>query len=130
MNKLIAIGRLGKDPEEFSTRGETIGARFSLATDTGYGERKSTTWFSSTAFGKKAEFAMKYLRKGDKVYVEGALTQWKDDSGAYRFSLNVSELQALEVAAFRDGARMAEPGSPQQRKEPEQPTLYEEDVPF
>jgi len=77
MNKFIAIGRLGKDPEVRTTTGGKAVANFSLATDSGYGEKKTTQWHRVVAWEKTAELAQKYLKKGSKIYLEGEVQYGK-----------------------------------------------------
>lgn len=77
MNKFIAIGRLGKDPEVRTTAGGKAVANFSLATDSGYGEKKTTQWHRVVAWEKTAELAGKYLKKGSRVYLEGEVQYGK-----------------------------------------------------
>lgn len=74
LNKVLLIGRLGRDPEERSTpRGRRV-SNFSLATDAFRGnEEKSTEWHRVVVFGKVAELCSQYLRKGKLVFVEGSL---------------------------------------------------------
>ena len=66
MNKVILIGRLGKDPEERTTAGGTRVSNFSLATDTYHGSNgeKTTEWHRIVVFGKIAEQCNQYLQKG------------------------------------------------------------------
>ena len=64
-------GRLGGDPElKYSTSGTAV-CTFSLAVDTGWGERQRTTWYRVTAFGKTAENANQLLKQGSWVLVHG-----------------------------------------------------------
>ena len=77
MNKFIAIGRLGKDPEVRTTAGGKSVANFSLATDSGYGEKKTTQWHRVVAWEKTAELAGKYLKKGSRIYLEGEVQYGK-----------------------------------------------------
>lgn len=74
LNKVLLIGRLGRDPEERSTpRGRRV-SNFSIATDAFRGsEEKSTEWHRVVVFGKVAELCSQYLRKGKLVFVEGSL---------------------------------------------------------
>jgi single-strand DNA-binding protein len=98
VNKVILIGNLGKDPEtRRMTSGDPI-VSFSLATsetwrDKSSGERKEKTeWHRIVIFNKNlAEVAEKYLRKGSKVYVEGALQtrKWTDKDGQEKYTTEV-----------------------------------------
>jgi single-strand DNA-binding protein len=98
VNKVILIGNLGKDPEtRRMTSGDPI-VNFSVATsetwrDKASGERKERTeWHRVVIFNKNlAEVAEKYLRKGSKVYLEGALQtrKWTDKDGQEKYSTEV-----------------------------------------
>ncbi len=80
VNKVILVGRLGRDPElRYTSSGQAV-ANFSLATDETYkdraGERqKHTEWHRIVVWAKQAEIAQKYLRKGALIYVEGRIRQ-------------------------------------------------------
>jgi len=85
VNKVILVGRLGRDPETRYTSGGQAVANFTLATDESFkdrsGERqKRTEWHRIVLWGKLAEIAQQYLKKGMLVYVEGRLQtrQWED----------------------------------------------------
>jgi|SRR5215471_14316590 single-strand DNA-binding protein len=98
VNKVILIGNLGRDPEIRSTQDGTRIANLSLATsetwrDRNSGERKERTeWHRVVIFNDRlVEVVEKYLKKGSKIYVEGALQtrKWTDQSGAERYSTEV-----------------------------------------
>ena len=78
VNKVILVGRLGRDPEvRYTSAGQPV-ANFSMATDETYkdraGERqKRTEWHKIVVWGKQAEIAQKYLRKGSLIYLEGRI---------------------------------------------------------
>jgi len=85
VNKVILVGRLGRDPETRYTSGGQAVANFTLATDESYksrsGERqKRTEWHRIVLWGKLAEIAQQYLKKGMQVYIEGRIQtrQWED----------------------------------------------------
>lgn len=85
VNKVILVGRLGRDPEIRYTSGGQAVANFTLATDESYksrsGERqKRTEWHRIVLWGKLAEIAQQYLKKGMQIYVEGRIQtrQWED----------------------------------------------------
>jgi single-strand DNA-binding protein len=98
VNKVTLIGNLGRDPEvRFSQSGDKI-ANISIATsetwnDKASGERKEKTeWHRVVIFNKfLADIAEKYLKKGSKVYVEGALQtrKWTDNAGVEKYSTEV-----------------------------------------
>lgn len=85
INKVILIGRLGKDPEERTTANGTRISNFSLATDNYNGNNGETTaeWHRIVAFGKTAELCNQYLRKGRLVCIEGSLKTrtWEKSPG-------------------------------------------------
>jgi single-strand DNA-binding protein len=95
VNKVILIGRLGKDPEDRVTAGGTRVSNFSLATDQfrpGNGAaQKTTEWHRIVAFGKAAEQCNQYLRKGRLVCVEGSLQtrSWEKPPGEKHYTTEV-----------------------------------------
>jgi single-strand DNA-binding protein len=98
VNKVILVGNLGRDPEIRSTQDGTKIANLSVATseswkDKNSGERREKTeWHRVVIFNERlADVAEKYLKKGSKVYVEGALQtrKWTDQSGQERYSTEV-----------------------------------------
>jgi len=85
INKVILLGNLGKDPELKYTPQGTPVAKFSLATSDRYKDKDGnwqdrTEWHNITAWGRTAEIAGEYLKKGRQVYIEGALRthSWDD----------------------------------------------------
>ena len=96
VNKVILVGRLGRDPETRYTGGGQAVANFSVATDETYkdrnGERqKRTEWHRITVWGKQAEIAQQYLKKGSLVYIEGRIQtrEWQDKEGQKRTSFDI-----------------------------------------
>jgi single-strand DNA-binding protein len=98
VNKVILVGNLGKDPEVRNTQDGTKIVNLSVATsetwnDRASGERKERTeWHRVVIFNDRiADVAEKYLRKGAKIYVEGALQtrKWTDQSGQEKYSTEV-----------------------------------------
>jgi single-strand DNA-binding protein len=96
INKVILIGHLGDDPETRALpNGETV-TNFSLATSEEWrnkaGEdQKRTEWHRVVLFGKVAEIAAQYLRKGSQAYIEGSLQtrKWQDKDGKDRYTTEV-----------------------------------------
>lgn len=96
VNKFIGIGNLGKDPEvRYSQAGEAV-CNWSIACTekwtTKGGEKKEVTeWVRCTAFGRTAEVAGEYLRKGNPCYVEGRLRtrKWTDKQNVERYTTEV-----------------------------------------
>jgi len=89
MNKALLSGRLTRDPEARVTQdGQTTITRFSIAVDR---NREEADFLNVTTFGKTAEFAEKYLRKGQKVIVEGRIRaeQYTDRDGQKKTSFYI-----------------------------------------
>jgi single-strand DNA-binding protein len=104
VNKAIIIGNLGRDPEVKYLQSGSAVCNFSVATsekwkDKQTGEAKEQTeWHKVTCFGRLAEIAGQYLRKGSKVYIEGSLrTRQYEKDGVTHYSteINARELQML-----------------------------------
>ena len=98
VNKVILVGNLGRDPESrsFQNGGKVVELRIATSEswkDLNSGERKEKTeWHTVKVFSEGlANVAEKYLRKGSKVYLEGALQtrKWQDQSGADRYSTEI-----------------------------------------
>ena len=96
VNKVILVGRLGRDPETRYTSGGQAVANFSVATDETYkdrnGERqKRTEWHKIVVWGKQAEIAQQYLKKGSLVFIEGRIQsrEWQDKEGQKRTSFEI-----------------------------------------
>lgn len=73
-SKAIIMGRLGKDPESRTTKDGKAMTSFNVATTDGYGDKKKTTWYRVTVFGRQAEACNNYLHKGNVVLVDGTLS--------------------------------------------------------
>jgi single-strand DNA-binding protein len=73
MNKVQIVGRLGKDPEIVSAPSGTRIAKFSIATNDGFGENKDTNWHNVVVFGKQADPVAQYLSKGSLAAVDGRI---------------------------------------------------------
>ena len=104
VNKVILVGRLGRDPELRYTQGGQPVANFTLATNERWtgkdGERQERTeWHRIVAWGKLAELCGEYLSKGRQVYLEGRLQtrEWEDKEGNKRSTteINAGTIQFL-----------------------------------
>ena len=128
VNKVILVGNLGKDPEiRYLPSGGAV-ANFSIATseswkDKSTGEQKEKTeWHNISIFGKLAEIAGEYLRKGSQVYIEGALQtrKWQDQNGNDRYSTDVvlngfdCKMQMLGGKGDNQGGQQQQGGFQQQ----------------
>jgi len=116
--KLIIIGRLGRDPEmRFTPTGQAV-TSFSVATDRSYTDQagkpvKETVWFKVSAWGKLAETCNTYLQKGKLVLVEGRLTAdksggprvWTGQDGTPRatFEINANTVKFLSTKSEGSG---------------------------
>ncbi|MHB8525382.1 MAG: single-stranded DNA-binding protein [Candidatus Acidiferrales bacterium] len=111
VNKVILVGRLGRDPETRFTGGGQAVANFSLATDETYkdrnGERqKHTEWHKIVVWGKQAEIAQQYLKKGSLVFIEGRIRarEWQDKEGQKRTSFEIVATNFRMLGGRSDGA--------------------------
>lgn len=136
VNKVILVGRVGQDPEiRHAANGNAI-ANFSVATseqwkDRNTGEKQERTeWHNVVIFGKLAEIAGQYLKKGSQVYLEGKLqTEKYNKDGVDRYSTKivVSQMQML------GGGNAQQPTqNPQNQPKAQQPAQsgFDDDIPF
>jgi single-strand DNA-binding protein len=145
VNKVILVGRLGKDPEvRYASSGVAV-CNFTMATNRTYkdkqGERKDETeWHRVAAFGRTAEICGEYLKKGSQIYIEGRLQtrKWQDKDGNDRWSTEVVT-DTMRMLDSRGGdAGGAQRGSSSQasssgNNDPYQPLpgdIPDSDVPF
>lgn len=128
VNKVILIGNLGNDPEvRYLPNGGAV-ANITLATseswrDKATGEmREKTEWHRVALFGKTAEVAGEYLRKGSQVYIEGQLQtrKWQDQSGQDRYSTEVV-VQGFNGSMQMLGGRGGNSGQGQPMQQQQQP---------
>ena len=111
VNKVILVGRLGRDPETRFTGGGQAVANFSMATDESYkdknGERqKRTEWHKIVVWGKQAEIAQQYLKKGSLIFIEGRIQsrEWQDKEGQKRTSFEIVASNFRMLGGRSDGA--------------------------
>ncbi len=116
VNKVIIIGNLGKDPESrYLPSGDAV-CNITVATteswkDKATGEKKEATeWHRIAFFGKLAEIAGQYLKKGSQVYVEGSLRtrKWQDKDGQDRYTTEI-RADEMKMLGSRQGAGEAPP---------------------
>ena len=139
VNKVILVGRLGRDPEtRYTSSGQAV-CNFTLATDEVFrdrsGERqKRTEWHRVVLWSKLAEIAQQYLRKGSLVYLEGRIQtrQWDDRDGNKRTTVeivaNIMRMLGPRAEAAAAGAE-AEPPVVAEEPAPA-PEISDEDIPF
>jgi single-strand DNA-binding protein len=116
INKVILIGNLGADPETRAMPSGTTVANLRVATSESWRDKQTgeqqerTEWHRVALFGRLAEIAGEYLRKGSQVYIEGSLRtrKWQDKQGNERYSTEIvgNELQML---GGRSGAAAGSP---------------------
>ena len=144
INKVILIGRLGKDPELKYTAGGTPFCRFSMATDDVWNDKSSgerqekTEWHNIVAWDRLAEICNQYLTKGRLVYIEGSLQtrEWDDQDGNKR---RITEVRARDMVML--GGNQESAGGPRRAAAAEgvgggamssssAATITDDDIPF
>ena len=127
VNKVVIVGHIGADPETRFTPSGTAVANFNLATNesrkSSEGEYQDhTEWHNCVLFGKRAEFAGEWLKKGQLVYLEGRLQtrSWEDDSGTKKYR---TEVIGNEITML--GKKVGGGGSSQQSND-----TSDDDLPF
>ena len=131
VNKVIILGNLGNDPEIRSFPNGGAVANLTIATSESWrdkqtGEqREKTEWHRVAVFGKLAEIAGEYLRKGSQVYIEGALQtrKWQDQNGQDRFTTEVVVQGfngVMQMIGSRQGGQQQQGGYNQQPQQQQQ----------
>lgn len=102
VNKVILIGNVGRDPEARTFDGGNNNTSFSFATTKKYKKNNETVtetqWHNIVAWGKLADIINKYVKKGDKLYVEGEIQYQeyeKDGVKKYTTKINISEMKMM-----------------------------------
>jgi single-strand DNA-binding protein len=114
LNKVTLIGNLGNDPEVRSTTGGNRVATFSLATsrtwnDQSGSKQEKTEWHRCVVWNTKgsqlADIVEKYVKKGDKLYVEGRIEyrQWQDKDGQTRYSTEINVRELIMIGGGKGG---------------------------
>ena len=148
VNKVILVGRLGRDPETRYTSGGQAVCNFSMATDESFknksGERqKRTEWHKIVVWGKQAEIAQQYLKKGSQIFLEGRIQsrEWTDKENQKRTSFEIvatsfrmlgSRSDSMGGGAAHSAAVGADFDSPSSHPADDQagPEVSDEDIPF
>ena len=144
LNKVMLIGNVGRDPEvRYTPAGDAV-ANLPLATtdkwkDKDGNRQERTEWHRISFFGRQAEIAGEYLKKGSQIYVEGSLTtrKWTDKDGNERYTTEI-RADRMQMLGGRgqnsDGeAAPAQPQpQPQRQAQSKQPDFadFEDDIPF
>lgn len=140
VNKVIIVGNLGADPESrFVPSGDAI-CNIRVATsetwkDKQTGERKeSVEWHRISFYGKLAEIAGQYLRKGSQVYIEGSLRtrKWTDKDGQERYTAEIRGDVMKMLGGKPEGQQQAAAPRQQapQRQQPAPSGEFDDDIPF
>jgi single-strand DNA-binding protein len=145
MNKVILIGNLGRDPELKMTPSGQALARFSVATTENWknpqGEKQSKTeWHNIVVWGKQAEIAEKYLRKGKQVMIEGRIQyrEYTDQAGVKKTACDIRCDNFVMLGKMDEGGPRANAGGHGDFDEPLPPPptggsgggSYDDDIPF
>lgn len=147
VNKVILVGHLGQDPDAKSTPGGKAVTSLSLATSESWKDKQTgqqqerTEWHRVVLFGRLAEIAAQYLRKGSQVYIEGSLRtrKWQGQDGQDHYSTEVvvdinGNMQLLggkpEQAGQSRGPGREPPPRPTTHHQPQPATDYDDDIPF
>jgi len=117
VNKVILIGNLGRDPEvRYMPSGDAV-ANITIATtetwkDKGGEKQEQTEWHRVAMFGKTAEIAGEYLKKGSQVYIEGRLQtrKWTDKEGQERYTTEI-RADRMQMLGSRSGGSERMPPS-------------------
>src|SRR5690606_20121448 len=119
VNKVILIGNLGQDPEtRYMPSGSAV-TNLRIATTEVFKDRETgenqerTEWHSVAMFGKLAEIAAEYLKKGSQVYIEGRIRtrKWQDKEGKDRYSTEIIADQMQMLGGRGGGAGAGAPAS-------------------
>ncbi len=141
VNKALIIGNLGQDPEIKYTQSGSPVANLSVATserwkDKSTGDQKEQTeWHRVVVFGRLAEIAEQYLKKGSKVFIEGKIQtrDWEDSEGRKRYTTEVvaREMTMLDSKFSADSNSDSSDSSDATPKETaSKDSDFEEDIPF
>ncbi len=137
VNRVILVGRLGRDPETRFTGGGTAVTNFSMATDETFKDRNGekqtkTEWHKIVIWGKLGEeVVQKYCKKGQLVYVEGKIQSrdWQDKEGQKRTSVEIV-VNSLRMLSRSDGGSRLESDEDTRPKGSANPEISDEDIPF
>ncbi|MEQ4896309.1 single-stranded DNA-binding protein [Proteus vulgaris] len=149
VNKVLLIGHLGQDPEmRYRPNGDAV-TNITLATSDSWKDKQSgetkerVEWHRVVIFGKLAEIAGEYLRKGSQVYIEGQLQtrKWQDQNGQDRYSteivVNINGSMQMLSNNNQTSSQKSQPSPHQHRWSPQQspkhnepPMDFDDDIPF
>ena len=131
MNKITATGRIAADAEvRFTPSGDPV-ASFRIASDVGFGDKKTTNWFSCQVWGKRGESLAPHLIKGTPVTVFGALTlrEWNDKEGQKRLSPDI-RIDEIELQGGKKDSEQSQPQRNAQGAPKASISDMDDDIPF
>jgi len=146
VNKVILVGTCGKDPEtRYMPSGGAISS-VSIATNESWKDKQTgqkqerTEWHNVTFFGRLAEIAGEYLKKGSQVYIEGSLRteKWQDKQGQDRYTTKVIASEMQMLGGRPGGSGGGDYSAPAQQQSKPQPAnqpapvddSFDDDIPF
>ncbi|MCS5586930.1 MAG: single-stranded DNA-binding protein [Porticoccaceae bacterium] len=139
VNKVILVGNCGKDPEtRYMPSGGAV-TNLTLATSESWKDKSTgdqqerTEWHRIAFFGRLAEIAGEYVKKGSKLYVEGSLRtrKWQAQDGQDRYTTEIvaSEMQMLDSRGSQGGYEQPQQQAAPQQQAP-QGASFDDDIPF
>lgn len=135
LNKVLLIGRLGKDPEIRYTADGSPVANFSLATsefwtDKNGTRQERTEWHNIVAWSRLADLSKRYLSKGRQVYIEGRIRtrEWDDREGNKRRTTEVVASQMVLLGSRAEGTESTSSAAAGSRSQPEPEPSQSEDL--
>lgn len=130
VNKVILLGRVGKEPETRSLPNNKV-TSFSIATSEKYKDKEVTEWHNIEVWDKLSDIVEKYVKKGDNVYIEGKIKteSWEDKDGTKKFR---TKIQANSIQLLGGGKQEAEStqSAPSQDAQTFSADTDSEDLPF
>jgi single-strand DNA-binding protein len=128
LNKVMLIGNVGAEPEIKTTGSGTKFAKVSLATNRTFSDRsgqqqEKTEWHRLTFWDKLADLVEQYVKKGDRLYVEGRIdySQTEDDKGNQRFWTDIVVREMVMLGSSGPGGGGYESSGPSRRRPPAAP---------
>ena len=137
LNKVMLIGNVGSDPEIRATGSGARVAKLSVATNRSFQDRSGqqqerTEWHRLTVFGKLADIVEQYVKKGDRIYVEGRIeySQTQDDQGGTRYWTDIVVQEMVMLGATGEGGGGYQRHEPVEQPAPTPVSQPEDDLPF
>ncbi|MEN8720085.1 MAG: single-stranded DNA-binding protein [Oceanococcaceae bacterium] len=141
INKVILVGNLGAAPESRATNTGSTVCNIRIATSESWKDKQSgetqerTEWHNVVFFGRLAEVAAQYLRKGSQVYVEGSLRtrKWQGQDGQDRYTTEIIASEMQMLGGRDDGQQTQRESHPQERQQTAPPPAAggtDDDLPF